>query len=145
MLFWTLYCFESGFSITTGRPILVSDSFIDIRKPQNIDDSISMASPSLSVAVDYPTTCSAIIAQARLAVIANKVHNDVLSTRACTDVNHQVAIVEQRINNWRGSLPTFFFESDVPKWFLGPRQVVIWKESNIRILLLLAGERHHTD
>ena len=145
LLFWTLYCFESGFSITTGRPILVSDSFIDIRKPQNLDDSLPVASPSWSVEVDYPTTCSAIIAQARLAVIANKVHNDFLSARACTDVNHQVAIVEQRINNWRSSLPTFFFRSDVPKWFLGPRQVVIWKEANIHILLLLAGERHHTE
>lgn len=145
LLFWTLYCFESGFSITTGRPILVSDSFINIRKPQNVDDSISMASHSRPVEVDYPTTCSAIIAQARLAVIAKKVHNDFLSARACTDVNHQVAIVEQRINNWRSSLPTFFFASDVPKWFLGPRQVVIWKESNIRILLLLAGERHHIE
>ena len=144
LLFWTLYCFESGFSITTGRPILVSDSFIDIRKPQNIDDSLPMISSNLPAEVDYPTTCSAIIAQARLAVIANKVYNDFLSTRACTDVNNHIATVEQQINRWRSSLPSFFLRPDVPKWFLGPRQVVIWKEANIRILLLLAGERHHT-
>jgi transcriptional regulatory protein GAL4 len=145
LLFWTLYCFESGFSITTGRPILVSDSFIDIHKPQNVDDSLAIASSALPAEVDYPTTCSAIIAQARLALIANKVYNDFLSTRTCTDVNHHIAIVEQRINNWRSSLPSFFVRPDVPKWFLGPRQVVIWKEANIRILLLLAGERHHTE
>ncbi|TDZ16296.1 Lactose regulatory protein LAC9 [Colletotrichum orbiculare MAFF 240422] len=37
-LFWTIYCFESGFNITTGRPPTMSDDFIDTRLPLNIDD-----------------------------------------------------------------------------------------------------------
>ena len=145
ILFWILYCFESGFSITTGRPILVSDSFIDIGKPRNIDDSVCNDSSVLQLEVEYPTTCSAIIAQARLAIIANKVYNDFLSTRACTDVNYHIAIAEQSINNWRSALAPYFFSIEVPKWFLGPRQIVLWKEANLRILLLLAGERQHSD
>lgn len=39
-VFWTLYCFDSGFSITTGRPTTISDAFIDARFPRNIDDSV---------------------------------------------------------------------------------------------------------
>lgn len=35
-----LYCFDSGFGITTGRPVLTSDSFIETRLPRNIDDSV---------------------------------------------------------------------------------------------------------
>lgn len=38
---WSIvYCFDSGFGITTGRPVLASDSFIETRLPRNIDDSV---------------------------------------------------------------------------------------------------------
>lgn len=145
LLFWTLYCLESGFSLTTGRPTLVSDSFIDARKPQNIDDSQCTAGSELPPEVDYPTGCTAIAAQARLAVIANRIHTDFLSARNCTNVDHQIAILEQAIQNWREALPASFVDNDVPRWFLGPRQVILWKETNLRILLLLAGQRHQSD
>lgn len=39
-LFWTMYCFESGFNITTGRPPTMTDGFIDISLPRNIDDQV---------------------------------------------------------------------------------------------------------
>ena len=145
VLFWTLYSFDSGFSMTTGRPTLVSDTFIDIRKPTNVDDSLPPASNDVLDEVDYPTTYSAIIAQARLAVIANKIYANFLSVRACSDVDDLVATMEQTIRNWRHSLPSFFFDHDVPRWFLGPRQVVLWKEANLQIALLLASQRNHVE
>ena len=40
-LFWTLFCFDSGFNITTGRPPTASEGFIDCRLPRNIDDMVS--------------------------------------------------------------------------------------------------------
>ncbi|KAK1984431.1 fungal-specific transcription factor domain-containing protein [Colletotrichum cereale] len=39
-LFWIIYCFESGFNITTGRPPAMSKDFIDTRTPRNIDDRV---------------------------------------------------------------------------------------------------------
>lgn len=42
VVWWTVYCFDSGFSFTTGRPIMVSDSFIETKLPGNIDDSVSI-------------------------------------------------------------------------------------------------------
>ncbi|KAK9428640.1 fungal-specific transcription factor domain-containing protein [Lipomyces doorenjongii] len=145
LLFWALYCFDSGFSITTGRPIMVADSFIDVRKPKNVDDSLCEWSSPLPSEVDYPTSCSAIIAQARLAVIANKVYSTFLATQPCPDVNHSLAVMEQNLQNWRSALPVFFFNPEVPNWFIGPRQVVLWKETNLRILLLLASQRQQND
>jgi transcriptional regulatory protein GAL4 len=145
LMFWTLYCFDSGFSMTTGRPTMVSDTFIDIRKPTNIDESVPNTPSDTLREVDYPTTASAIIAQARLAVIANKVYNKFLSVQACSDVEDLVATMEQTIRNWRSSLPWFFFDSDVPQWFLGPRQVVLWKADNLQIALLLASQRNQVE
>lgn len=40
-LFWVLYCFDSGFNITTGRPIAAMEGFIDQSLPRNIDDRVS--------------------------------------------------------------------------------------------------------
>ena len=40
-VFWTLFCFDIGVSITTGRPATFVDSFVDTRKPRNVDDSVS--------------------------------------------------------------------------------------------------------
>ena len=45
-LWWILYCFESGFSITTGRPTTAPDAFIDIRMPSNVDDSVRCLRPA---------------------------------------------------------------------------------------------------
>lgn len=39
-LFWTMYSFESGFNITTGRPPTLIDGFIDTQIPLNIDDKV---------------------------------------------------------------------------------------------------------
>jgi hypothetical protein len=51
-LFWTMYCFESGFNITTGRPPTLIDGFIDTRIPQNIDDKVRLREPSLLLIAD---------------------------------------------------------------------------------------------
>ncbi|QDS67450.1 hypothetical protein FKW77_000584 [Venturia effusa] len=48
-VFWTLYCFDSGFSITTGRPTTISDAFIDVKLPRNIDDHRNRYWPSLQI------------------------------------------------------------------------------------------------
>lgn len=43
-IFWTLFCFDVGVSITTGRPATIVDSFVDVKAPRNIDDSVGFNS-----------------------------------------------------------------------------------------------------
>lgn len=50
-LFWILYCFESGFNITTGRPPTLSNGFIDVKLPSNILDDVRYLSKSYRVAL----------------------------------------------------------------------------------------------
>lgn len=40
-LLWVVYCFDSGFSITTGRSMAVLEGFIDKPLPRNIYDRVS--------------------------------------------------------------------------------------------------------
>ncbi|EON68547.1 hypothetical protein W97_07805 [Coniosporium apollinis CBS 100218] len=142
-LWWILYCFESGFSITTGRPTTASAAFIDTRMPRNVEDLNSTLDDSLPLPVDYPTTHSAIIAQAHLAVIANKIHNDFLSAHMNNgDVDPEVVQnMEQQLYAWKSFLPPYFMDSNVPQWFRGPRAVVLWKEQNLRIMLWYGAQR----
>ncbi|KAH6667955.1 fungal-specific transcription factor domain-containing protein [Halenospora varia] len=147
-VWWILYMVDSGFSITMGRPTTASDAFIDVRLPQNVDDSHltsdELHSP-LSPAVDYPTTCSAMIAQAQLAMIANKIYNEFLSAHISNAViSEELAHkFEEELRLWKKSLPEYFFEGETPSWFLGPRAVIFWKEQNLRMILWRGGQRSY--
>lgn len=146
-VFWTLYCFDSGFSITTGRPITIADIFIDAEKPKNLVDANCDASTPLPSEVDHPTVYSAIIAQARLAVIANNAYCDILCGRRNPDPQSSLLAdeSEQKLQRWRDSLPAYFHIPNPPMWFLGPRQIVLWKEANLRILITMASQRKASD
>lgn len=144
-LFWTVYCFDSGFNITTGRPPTVTEGFIDVKLPRNVDDKdCSLTTGTVNV-VEYPTPYSAIIAQAQLAQIADAIYKDFLRAKtAGSKIPHQVADgFERNLSAWRQHLPQYFVSADVPSWFLGPRAVVLWKFQNLRILLWRGVEKMH--
>lgn len=144
-LFWTVYCFDSGFNITTGRPPTVTEGFIDIRLPRNVDDKNCNLTTGVVTEVDHPTPCSAIIAQAQLAKIADEIYREFLMAKtAGSKIPYQVAdSFERNLGAWRQNLPYYFASPDVPNWFLGPRAVVLWKSQNLRILLWRGVEKAH--
>lgn len=144
VLFWVLYCFDSWFNITTGRPSLLSDANFNVRMPQNVEEEALDRSARPSDATG-PTTCSVLIALARLTRIANKVYNGLICAGSCADVDQQTVVMEQMIQNWQSALPAYMTSAHVPSWFLGPRQTVYWKAANLRILLLLSSQRHRAD
>lgn len=144
-VFWILYCFDSGFSITTGRPTSMDDSFIDVNIPRNLDDTHCQSPEDQPSDVAYPTSVSAIIAQARLAKLANRNYKKFSGISPCADPEHETSLMEHMLDNWRSSLPSYFSSDDVPAWFARSRKVVLWKEANVRILLLLASQRQRTD
>ncbi|KAL2874812.1 hypothetical protein SGCOL_010068, partial [Colletotrichum sp. CLE4] len=96
--------------------------------------------------VDYPTTYSAIIAQAKLAKIADAVYHEfLLAKTAGTKVEYRVAeTMERDLNRWQQALPAYFSQADCPTWFRAPRAVVLWKEQNLRILLWRGSQQHHS-
>ncbi|TQN65943.1 Regulatory protein GAL4 [Colletotrichum shisoi] len=147
-LFWTIYCFESGFNITTGRPPAMSQDFIDTRVPRNIDDKELPFKAPVLPSVDYPTTYSTIIAHAELAKIADAVYHEfLLAKTAGTKIEYRVAeTLERDLDRWRQALPAYFVApaAECPSWFRAPRAVVLWKEQNLRILLWRGSRLQHS-
>ncbi|KAI1309796.1 fungal-specific transcription factor domain-containing protein [Xylaria venustula] len=145
-LFWITYCFDNGFNITTGRPPTLSEGFVDARLPRNIDDKDLQFTSLVPPEVDYPTTYSAIIAQTRLAKIAEGIYQEfLLAKTAGTKVDYRVAeLMEQSLNEWRQNLPNYFTAEGIPSWFSAPRAIVLWKEQNLRILLWRGSQECHS-
>ncbi|KAF3009378.1 hypothetical protein E8E14_008079 [Neopestalotiopsis sp. 37M] len=144
-LFWTVYCFDSGFNITTGRPPTADDVFFDIRLPRNVEAQDDNLSTGLVREVHHPTPYSAIVAQAQLAKIASELYSEFLMAKtAGTRIEYQVAeAIDGKLIAWRNALPDYFASTDVPSWFLGPRSMVLWKQQNLRILLWRGSKPNH--
>lgn len=161
VVWWVVYCFDSGFSITTGRPLMGSDCFIETRLPMNLDDSVSyrngasqgdqvLTAPTqlctlssiIPPPIDNPTIYSAIIAHARLASIGNNIYSNVISAPKQDSLDLKTPrSLDHQLKAWKLSLPLYFTAQDIPDWFRGPRAVVIWKELNIRMMLWWGSQR----
>ncbi|KAE8372500.1 fungal-specific transcription factor domain-containing protein [Aspergillus bertholletiae] len=142
VLWWIVYSFDSGFSLTTGRPVMASDSFIETRLPRNIDDSKHSMNSTVPTPVDHPTNYSAVIAQSQLASISNQVFHELFSATSHHSFDMKLPrSIEHRLKVWRLSLPTYFATHKIPDWFRGPRAVVLWKEQNVRMLLWWGSHR----
>ncbi|KAI1375649.1 fungal-specific transcription factor domain-containing protein [Hypoxylon crocopeplum] len=144
-LFWIIYCFDNGFSITTGRPPTAADGFFDIRLPRNVEDKDCTITCGVVREVDHPTPYSAIIAQARLAKIASALYCEFLMAKtAGARIEYQVAeAIDGNLCAWKNALPDYFTSPDVPSWFLGPRSVVLWKQQNLRTLIWRGSKINH--
>ncbi|KAG8631559.1 hypothetical protein KVT40_000699 [Elsinoe batatas] len=137
-IFWTLFSLESGFALTTGRPALLEETATDLSFPSNIDDE----DPSSVDIRDRPTSCSAMIAQSQLAIIANRLHKDVINGKSTlADLYACKKSVDESFTIWRTQLPRYFFDARVPDWFRGPRAMILWKEQNLRMIFWRACRR----
>ncbi|PLB50797.1 hypothetical protein P170DRAFT_446038 [Aspergillus steynii IBT 23096] len=146
VIWWIVYCFDSGFSLTTGRPLSISDSFIETRLPRNIDDSAYTLASNLPPPIEQPTIYSAIIAQARLASIGNAVFSKLISSTDKSSWDLKTSrTIDYQFKAWKLSLPAYFTASDVPNWFRGPRAMVLWKEQNLRMMLWWGSQRKCTN
>ncbi|KAJ0313359.1 hypothetical protein COL516b_000295 [Colletotrichum fioriniae] len=140
--------FKSSTHENDGMAMLPThdSGYLDTRIPRNIDDKELPLKAPVPSPVDYPTTYSAIIAQAKLAKIADAVYHEfLLAKTAGTKVEYRVAeTMDRDLNCWHQALPAYFTQTDCPSWFRAPRAVVLWKEQNLRILLWRGSQQHHS-
>lgn len=137
-VWWTLFCFESGFSITTGRPLMINNTSTDALLPNNSEDTDSSPSGPHLQSVNHPTHNSAIIAQAPLAMIANDIYTTITANNTTKPhiLDFQTATaLDARLSTWKDTLPPYFHTPNIPPWFHAPRAILLWKHQNTRLLL----------
>ncbi|KAI7204130.1 hypothetical protein KC316_g847 [Hortaea werneckii] len=131
---WVLFIFVSGAQLTFGRPP-VSLIGVNIRTPSNLEDSnLAMDMSSLPMPRDGPTVSSSLIAQIKLAVIANQVQTELLTNQVPEP--GAVRALDEQIENWTHNLPQYLrAQSKLSTRLELPKQVLLWRSYHLRIVL----------
>ena len=164
-LWWTLYLFDVGHSITFGRPIhLPKQESINIRFPLNIDDSDIERLKEDFTGETYPTIYAGLTEEVKLSVIFYRVYSCLTNlSKANLEICDRISEIidlNSLIERFIYSLPQYFNEDDkiveralnencppewfrikidgaasIPKWFEFRRKKLIWKYKNLQILM----------
>ncbi|KAL4763163.1 putative C6 transcription factor [Aspergillus foveolatus] len=133
-VWWTLFIFVSGVQLILGRPA-VSLVGVNVRLPANVDDhDLAVDMEELPESSTGPTITSCLIAQVKLAKIANAIQVELLTHHLPAPAKAQD--LEQRISSWHNDLPPHF-NTEVylePKFDI-PRRVVLWRSYHLRIVI----------
>lgn len=121
---WTLFIFVSGAQLTLGRPA-VSLVGVNVRLPSDLDDQdLAVDMEELPEPKDGPTVTSCLIAQVKLAKIANMVQVELLTNQIPS--SEKAMSLDQNIASWRKELPAYFDGQQVLKpWFEIPKNILI--------------------
>lgn len=133
-VWWTLFVFVSGAQLALGRPA-TSLVGVNVQLPTNLDDiDLAVDMEELPSAKPDPTIASCLIEQVKLAKVANKVHDELLTHRR---PSYATALkLEDDIRAWWDGLPWYLVEN----YTLEPRlefskRVLLWRSFNLRIVL----------
>ncbi|XHG01952.1 hypothetical protein AWENTII_005318 [Aspergillus wentii] len=133
-VWWTLFVFVSGMQLILGRPA-VSLVGVNVRLPASLDDhDLAVDMDELPEGRSGPTITSCLIAQVKLAKIANAVQVELLTHHLPT--YEKAHDLEQRITSWCHDLPPHFNpDVDLEPRFDIPRRVLLWRSFHLRIVI----------
>ncbi|EON61541.1 hypothetical protein W97_00756 [Coniosporium apollinis CBS 100218] len=131
---WTLFIFVSGAQLTLGRPA-VSLVGVNVRLPSDLDDQdLAVDMEELPEPKDGPTVTSCLIAQVKLAKIANMVQVELLTNQIPS--SEKAMSLDRNIASWHKELPAYFDGQRVLKpWFEIPKKILIWRSFHLRVVL----------
>jgi transcriptional regulatory protein GAL4 len=140
-IWWTLYIFDVGASITFGRPTIPSDK-VFTKIPINVNDyHLTDRNALLPLPCNTVTVYSAMIAHAHLVVLMNRIHlNFFIHPRSLSSCRlplsrELISKFDEQITRWQASLPPYFSDRHPEQWFAAPKAVVEWKAMNLRMLM----------
>ncbi|CAN6634564.1 hypothetical protein TRVA0_014S02542 [Trichomonascus vanleenenianus] len=141
-LWWTLHLFDSGSSMTFGRPPMMADRAVEVKVPLNIDDKNMAAGDPVPVPVMHATPYTAVISYAKLSIIFSRMferfflrRRPLNSAMDLTDYMYLIESFDSQLTQWRNELPPDFYSADCPAWFIGPRAICLWRERYLRMLM----------
>jgi len=141
-VWWTLYIFDVGASITFGRPTITSDK-IFTKIPSNVEDyHLTDLNAMLPPPSNNLTVYSAMIVHAHLVVLMNRItlnffiHPRSLSSCRLPLTRELIAKFDEQVARWFATLPPYFSDDGpIEPWFIAPRAVLEWKAQNLRMLM----------
>ncbi|PGH01944.1 hypothetical protein AJ79_07775 [Helicocarpus griseus UAMH5409] len=150
-VWWGTFIFDSGASITFGRPILLPDtSIMDAKHVKNLPQgSLTAMTTTLPPETDQPTPYSSLIAQAKFHLATNDVYHRLLANGNLSA--EETLKLQIPIDDFLKSLPSYFERDDshqddftrnnesaalkLPRWFIFAKKRLSWRRWNFQIIL----------
>lgn len=139
-VWWVLFIFDAGASITFGRPILLPYGEADVKMVHNVQDrDFTPSSPAVPPASRETTAYSSLIYQASFTLVGNRCYTRVISTpppgaeevlALDADLRHSYAGVPA----WMSAAATAAMFTDTP-WLYFSAHKLFWRYCNLRIIL----------
>ncbi|KAK4508438.1 hypothetical protein PRZ48_002176 [Zasmidium cellare] len=132
-VWWTLFDFFSGATVTFGRPLSWPSHGIEVALPLNIDDrDLTHASATLPPAKPGLTTHSAVSIQARFHLATNDIYAKVIALDF-PSAQELLKLDDERLEPWKAQ---WYNESiEVPERLILSRNLTAWRCSNFRIIM----------
>ncbi|KAH7374177.1 putative fungal-specific transcription factor [Cadophora sp. MPI-SDFR-AT-0126] len=138
-VWWGLYIFDSGASITFGRPVLLPEaSIMDTNQVLNIhEEDLTATTTSLPQELALPTVYSGLKAQSALHLTTNQLYHRLISTPGPT--SSELLSLQARLDVWENSIQPYFQihspELQANDAFVLARYRLSWRTWNLRIIL----------
>lgn len=161
-LWWGMYFFDVGTTLTFGRPLTIPPlGTIDLEPVSNIDDNLLHGSKNIEECiVTYPTIYTTLIYESELTKLSTRIYNynsSVLKLK--NDKSKMIGLLDMNelLENFVKNLPLCFDENDeksyayvlnswssnhyhndnrsIPKWFAVSRLRLICRYKNLQMLI----------
>jgi transcriptional regulatory protein GAL4 len=138
-IWWGLYIFDAGASVTFGRPInLPAISTVDAKMLLNVeDDDLTFGTVTAPNERDTPTLYSGMISQTKFTLKTTDLYNRLISKPSPTA--EEVLTLDKQIDEFIDELPMWFREHQIPErtdsWLMFARYRLHWRYKNLRIIM----------
>lgn len=132
-VWWTLFDFFSGATVTFGRPLSWPSHGIEVALPLNVDDrDLTHASTTLPPAKPWLTTHSGVGIQARFHLATNEIYTKVIALDF-PSAQELLKLDDEKLEPWKRQ---WYGEGImVPERLVLSRSLTEWRCSNFRIIM----------
>ncbi|KAG0645036.1 Regulatory GAL4 [Hyphodiscus hymeniophilus] len=139
-VWWGLFIFDSGASITFGRPVLLPQKGImDASQVLNISEEQSLTASTTSLPTELlePTIYTPLICQSLFHLTTNTLHHRLITSPSPSP--QELTALNRTIDSWKDSIPSYFdLESSGVQWnetFVFARYRLLWRTWNLKIIV----------
>lgn len=135
-VWWCLYIFDCGLTITYGRPLGIACAGIDAKLPLNVSDTnLTAMTTTMPRQEDTPTDYTSVRLQAIFHVLSNSIYERIISDPFPL-AETLLRWDEDYLGRWKRLIPQCFREdSIVPQRYKLAWGVLHWRCKNLRIIL----------
>lgn len=135
-VWWCIYIFDCGQTITFGRPLGIPSAGIDLKLPTNtLDVYVTKSSKREPLSENGPTIYSSLRLQALFHLFTNGIYERIISD-PYPSANELLQWDDNYIKRWESMIPTYFATgANLKNEFELAHAVLHWRCSNLRILM----------